>query len=426
MKKLGLVLLAATISLSAYAQKDAIKAAEKALKSEDLAAAKTAITTAEGALEDKYKAKFYFLKAQTYYQEAKKNPAEASTFYNTAAKAFQDLLAFEKKSGKSKYSGEAEPMLNALVADVRNKGAKEFENKDYKNAKNSLFQAYNLSPKDTVILFYTAHAAYSDKDYDKALEHFGKLKDLNYTGISTQYTAVNVETGERENLGTKSNMDLMIKTKQYKDPKTEVSKSDRPSIIKNIAFILMQKGDNEKAIEAMAEARKADPKDANLILNQADLYLKMGKKDEFKKLMNEAIQQDPNNATLHFNIGVINLEQGNVEEAKANYNKAIEIDPNYTDAYLNLGSAILAKDKELVEEMNNNLSNFKKYDEIKAKQVELYKEVIPVYEKAFAIKKEKDGKPDVDIARTLMSLYENVDMNDKYKEMKAIWDASRE
>ena len=32
----------------------------------------------------------------------------------------------------------------------------------------------------------------------------------------------------------------------------------------------------------------------------------------------------------------------------------------------------------------------------------------------------------LDLTRTLMSLYENVGMDDKYKEMKAIWDASRE
>lgn len=423
MKKLGLVLLAASIGLSAYAQKDQLKTAEKALKNGDAAGAKSAITAAEGALEDKYKGKFYFLKAKTYYDLAKKN--SDVTAYDTAAKAFQDLLAFEKQSGKSKYTTEAQPMLNTLISDVSQKGIKEYQSKDYANAKKSMYQTYTLSKKDTVFLEYAANAAYLDKDYDTALDYFTSLKDIGYSGITTQYTAVNVESGERENLGSKANMDLMIKAKQYKDPKTEVSESKKASVIKNIAFILVEKGDTEKAVAAMDEARKADPKDVNLLLNQANLYLKLGKKDEFKNLMEEAITADPNNPSLHFNVGVINQEQGKTEDAKANYNKALELDPNYTDAYVNLGSLMLEKDKELVEEMNNNLSNFKKYDQIKAKQVELYKEVIPVYEKAFNIKKEKDGKPDASIARTLMSLYENVGMDDKYKEMRAIWDASK-
>lgn len=75
--------------------------------------------------------------------------------------------------------------------------------------------------------------------------------------------------------------------------------------------------------------------------------------------------------------------------------------------------------------MNNNLSNFKKYDAIKAKQLELYKEVLPYYEKAYTLKKEQTKEDDIDIVRTLMSMYENLEMNDKFKEMKAIWDASR-
>lgn len=424
MRKLGLVLFAMSLSIAGLAQKDELKVAEKALKNGDTGAAKTAIEQAEGKLEDKYKGKFYFLKARTFYDMAKQNADP--TAYETAAKSFQELLAFEKESGKSKYTDEAQPMLNALISDVSNKGIKEYQAKDFTNAKNSMYQTYTLSRKDTAFLEYAANAAYLDKDFDTALKHFTELKDLGYTGIIKQYTARNIETGERENLGSKAQMDLMVQAKQYTEPKIEVGESKRATVIKNIAFILVEKGDNEKAEAAFEEARASDPKDVNLLLNQANLFLKLGKKDEFKGLMTEAITADPNNPSLHFNVGVINQEQGNLEDAKVNYSKALELDPNYSDAYINLGSLMLEKDKELVEEMNENLSNFKKYDEIKARQVALYKEVIPVYEKAFQIKKDKDGTPDVGIARTLMSLYENVGQDDKFKEMKAIWDASKE
>lgn len=424
MKKLGLVLLAATMGLTVNAQKDELKTAEKALKKGEVAAAKSAIEQAEGKLEDKYKGKFYFLKAKTFYEMAKKD--KSATNYETAAKSFQSLLAFEKESGKAKYTKEAQPMLTSLISDVSNKGIKEYGAKNYKDAKKSLYQTFELSPKDTVFLEYAANAAYLDKDFDTALTHFTKLKDLGYTGIATTYTAVNVESGKRENMGSKTQMDLMVKTKQYKDPKVEKSKSKKGTVIKNIASILVEKGDTEKAIIAVKEARKADPKDMSMLLTEANLLLKLGKKEEFANAMKQAIEQDPKNPALYFNIGVIEQEQGKFKEAKANYNKTLELDPNYVDAYINLGSLMLEKDKELVDEMNKNLSNFKKYDAIKAKQVALYKEVIPVYEKAMSIKKEKDGKQDPNIARTLMSLYENLEMTDKAKEMKAIWDASRQ
>ena len=70
--------------------------------------------------------------------------------------------------------------------------------------------------------------------------------------------------------------------------------------------------------------------------------------------------------------------------------------------------------------MNKNLNNFDKYDKIKAKQVKLYKEVIPLYEKAYQLKPD-----DIDTVRTLMSLYENTSMDDKFKEMKAKYDSMK-
>jgi tetratricopeptide (TPR) repeat protein len=117
---------------------------------------------------------------------------------------------------------------------------------------------------------------------------------------------------------------------------------------------------------------------------------------------------------------VISNEQKNYAKAKEYYLKAIELNPKYKDAYVNLGAVLLVKDQELVEEMNANLSNFDKYDKIKAKQVDLYKEVIPYYEKAYAL-----DSDDIDIVRTLMSLYENVEMDAKFKEMKAKYDSMK-
>tara|TARA_R110002073_G_scaffold72537_1_gene177138 strand:+ start:104595 stop:105866 length:1272 start_codon:yes stop_codon:yes gene_type:complete len=423
MKKQLLVLVAIFMGLSTYAQKDELKAAEKALKGGDAMAAKAAIEQAEGLIanaDEKSKAKFYFLKAQTYYDVAKKNPSDGSA-YETAAKSFQELIDYEKQIGKPKYTKEAQPMLNQLVTDVSNNAIKDYQNKNYTAAKKGLYQTFLLSKKDTVFLEYAANAAYLDKDFDTALKHFKGLKDLGYTGIATTYSATNIESGEKENFGSKQQMDLMIKTNQYKDPISEVSESKKATIIKNIASILAESGKSEEALIALREAREANPDDMDMLLTEANILLKLDKKDEFAAAMKEAIKQDPTNPVLYFNVGVINQEQGNVDEAKSNYKKAIELDPNYSDAYLNLGAIILQKDKELVEEMNNNLSNFKKYDQIKEKQKELYKEVLPYYEKAYSIKKDN-----LDLVRTLMSMYENLEMDAKFKEMKAIWDASRE
>ncbi|MCP4884974.1 MAG: tetratricopeptide repeat protein [Flavobacteriales bacterium] len=419
MKKQILLLVTLFMCTVTFAQKDELKAADKAVKKNDYATAAAQVSQAEALIagaDDKTKAKFYYLKGQTYAGMAKTDPSESN--YNTAAESFGSLFEVEEKLGSTKYTDLAQPTLTSMIEDVSAQGIQSYQNKDYTAAKTQLQQVYSLSPKDTVYLEYAANAAYLDADYDTALEYFTSLKDLGYTGIVTEYTAVNSETGERENMGSKSQMDLMVKTGSYSEPKTETSESKQPTIIKNIAFVHVEKGDTEKAIAAVKDARTVAPDDVNLILTEANLQIKLGNKDEFAKLMGEAIELDPKNPALYFNIGVISGEQGDVEKAKEYYKKCIELDPNYVDAYVNLGSAYLEDDKVLVEEMNKNLNDFDKYDEIKARQSALYKEVIPFYEKAYELKPD-----DLDTVRTLMSLYENTEMDDQFKAMKEKYDS---
>ena len=449
MKNLIVMLFAFTISFATFAQKDELKAAEKAIKKSDYPGAKEAIDPVDaliGSADDKTKAKYYYLKGQTYAGLAKTKPTLEN--FEIASTAFTSLTEVEKAMGASKYSDLAGPTMQILIADLRTKGAESYQSQDYAIAKDELYMAYGLSNNDTLLLEYVANASYLEvdankkaakkqydegtlseekynktvaelnNDFDESLGYFMQLKDMGYTGITTLYSVRNIETGDRESVATESQMGLMVKTKVYDEPQTEVTDSKFPKIVKNIASIYNEKGDSEKAIDAFKEARKVAPKDVTLIQNEAVLQYKLGNIDEYVRLINEAIALEPDNATLYFNLGVISNEQGDIEKAKEYYNKAIEIKPDYKDAYLNLGSAMLQEDKVLVEEMNENLSNFDKYDAIKARQVILYKEVIPFYEKAYAIDAE-----DLDTIRTLMSLYENVEMEDKYKELRAVYDA---
>ncbi len=88
------------------------------------------------------------------------------------------MIAYEKETGKAKYTKEAEPMLSALIGDVSKKSIKDYQDKDYKSAKKGMYQTYLLSKKDTAFLEYAANSAYLDKDFDTALKHFISLKDL--------------------------------------------------------------------------------------------------------------------------------------------------------------------------------------------------------------------------------------------------------
>ena len=69
--------------------------------------------------------------------------------------------------------------------------------------------------------------------------------------------------------------------------------------------------------------------------------------------------------------------------------------------------------------MNKNLSNFKKYDELELQQKEVYREALPYLEKAHSLKK------NLDAVRTLLNIYENLEMEEKAKEFRALYKAMR-
>jgi len=86
---------------------------------------------------------------------------------------------------------------------------------------------------------------------------------------------------------------------------------------------------------------------------------------------------------------------------------------------MNLSAAILSGQLAIVNEMNNNLSNFKKYDELEAKQKELYKKALPYLEKADGIKRS------LETVRSLLNIYDILEMNDKADALRPIYKEMR-
>ncbi len=413
MKKQILALSLGLITIGTFAQKDELKTAEKAIKKDDFKTAKTAIESIEGmedSMASKYKAKYYFLKGQVY----------ANTDISKAADAYNNLIKFEKEIRKSKYTNDAKTNLNKLVQIVSQKAITAYnETKDYKTATENFYLTFKLSPTDTSFLYNAAISASLAEDYDVSLEYYKKLQELGYTGIKTQYMAINKETGATENLGGKTQRDLMVKSGEYTDPKDVASASKQPDIIKNMGYILIAQGKIDEAIVAIKEARKSNPTDLNLLLNEAQLYIKLEQMDKFSALMQEAIKLDPNNPTLFFNLGVVNQNEGKTKEAVDYYKKAVELDPEYGDAYMNLAIAILAGEQKIVEEMNKNLSNFKKYDELEKKQKALYREALPYLEKADSIKRSEDT------VKSLLNIYDILRMEEKADALRPIYKKMR-
>jgi len=416
MKKVIALVFFFSLAVGSYAQKQEVRALNKAIRKENYADAKAAAKDAEnliGSMDDKMKAEFYFLKAQAYYA----NGAGSDPDTDVAIKALDNLKELESAMGKLKYTEEANEMKQKMLTSFLTKANEAITNQDYPLAAKRFEKVYKVSPKDTVYLYYAASSAVNAQDYDTALKHYKALKDMGYTGVKMNYLATNKETGEEELFADKDTRDFSVKAKMHIDPRDEKSESKRAEIVKNVALIYVAQGEDEKALAAMADARAENPDDVGLLLSQANVYLKMGNKEKFRNLMEEATEKDPNNAELQYNLGVLAAEAGNNDSSVKYYKKAIEIDPSYADAYNNLAVVLLEGEAEIVEEMNNlgmSSADNKRYDELKQQRQDLYEEAIPYLEKALELK-----ASNIDAARTLMNIYSALGRTEKFEAMKA-------
>ena len=415
MKKLITIICALLISSWSFSQKDEIKSLEKALKGLNFSEAKAASNAAEAvlnAMDDKTKAKFYFLKAQAFYA----NGAGTDSDIDTAISSFDKLKEVELAMGKLKYTDEATEIQNQMLNMFLTKANEAIQGKDYGMAASRFEKAYKMSPKDTTYLYYAASSAVNAQDYKTSLEYYLQLKNMGYTGREMRYYATNKETGVEEIFDNAILRDASVKAGQYISPKNEMAESKFAEIVKNIALIYVAEDQNEKALAAMADARVSNPDDLGLILSEANVHLKMGNRDKFKDLMEEATSKDPGNAELQYNLGVLAAEGGNPEEAKKYYQKALDLNPKYVDAQINMAVVILDGEAALVEEMNklgNSAADNRRYDELKDKRSELYRSAVPYLQKALELKKNN-----IDAARTLMNIYSALGETDKFKEMR--------
>jgi tetratricopeptide (TPR) repeat protein len=406
------------ISVATFAQKDQIKAAEKALKNGNAPEAITILQGAEAAsatAPDSEKAQYFFVKGNAHLDLANKKVDEGKNL-TLAAKAYQDLLAVEKASGKDKYTAQATTsildikfkLLNSAIADTK-------ADKHIEGAQ-KLYDAYLLDKKDTINLYYAASTYVNGKDYATALKMYNELKTLNYSGKGTSYLATNKANSQEDLFTTAKERDLAVKIGTHEKPKTEPIPSKRGEIYRNIALILVQEGKTEEAKKAITDARKQNPEDTSLLLTEANLYLETKDYETYKKLVAQALEKNPNDADLVFNLGVLSAQAKNPAEAEKYYKRVMEIDPKYTNAYINLAALKLEDEKVLIDEMNKlgtSAKEMKRYEELKTKRENLFKSVIPYLQKAVEL-----DPTNIDVAKTLLNVYSALEMMPEYKALK--------
>lgn len=406
------------ISVIAFAQKDQIKAAEKALKAGNTQEAVTILNGAESLIanaEASEKAHFYFVNGNAHLELANKKVEEGKNL-SAAAKSFQDLLAVEKASGKIKYSTQASTSIIDIKFKLLNSAIEDTKTDKHSIGAKKLYDAYLLDKKDTINLYYAASTYVNAKEYDEALKLYAELKTLNYSGKGTSYFAMNKLTGQEDLYNTAKDRDFAVKLGTHEKPRMEAIPSKRGEIYKNIALILVQEGKTEEAKKAIADARKTNPEDTSLILTEANLYLETKDYETYKKLVVEALEKNPNDADLIFNLGVISANAKNPTDAEKYYKRTIEVNPKYTNAFINLAALKLENEKVIIDEMNKlgtSTKDMKRYDVLKTQREDLFKSTIPYLQKAVEL-----DPTNIDVSKTLLNVYSALEMMPEAKALK--------
>ncbi len=368
MKKIVL-LVSIFLSLATYAQKDELKILKKIYDKEkltetDLVDYKAASEKLNGLAQeesDKVYAKFY----QTMFPTLEIAMKGSKATLNDLMKVYQpeflknygaiidEVIAFEKKSGKKIYTDDLILEKKDFRTMLANTANSLNDASNFKDASRMYYALYIFDPKNEGKSLQNASIlAVNSQDFPLALKLYEELKNSDYFKNGIIFKAINKASGNEEELSSREERSKLIAMDLYEKPKDVKVSDSKSEVLKIIALLNSQLGDIEKTKVAYSEARELLPEDEELIKGE-------------------------------FNI------------------------------YFNQGIAKLAEDDNLVKEINASLDNIKKYDELNAKRKELFKSILPYFEKAYSL-----IPTDVNTKNVLKLSYEILGMKDKLKELE--------
>ena len=403
MKKLILLILLFTFSFST-AQKKELRNANKFFVSGEYASAIDLLDSTKDLFDssdDKIKAQVMLL-------------------YGKLHTSMEDFELAIKAFDMSKNLGSSDQILNPelrkLETAIITSAVGDNETEDFNAAAKKLKMVYDLNTEtNSEYLYYAASSAVNSLDYPLALEYYELLRDIKYEGIETKFYITEVSSGNEIEINDEVQFKLLQRSKDYSDAREEETDSKFPEIVKNIALIYKELGQNDKALAAIEAARSSNPDDVGLIITAANIYFELGNKEAFKVAMSEAIEKEPNNAVLYYNLGVVSAELGEKDVAISYYQTSIDLDPSNENSYLNLVALILDGEEDIVSEMNSlgtSRADNMKYDELKESRENLYKQTVPI------LKDLIDINNNIEAIRTLMNIYGTIGDNSGYMEMK--------
>jgi len=253
-----------------------------------------------------------YLCQTAYRQGIKKNDPKLYKLYPD--QLYLAWEAYEKSrglDGSQRMERNLAPKYVLLANDFQSKGVKSFDEQKYNESLRAFEHALQIErlpflsiPKDTLLIYNTALAAYEDKNWTKANKYLKILHDYQYSENST-HLLFNV------NLQLK---DTVNAEKVLREGISNFEKHDQ------LVFLLSEFYYNtsrpDEAIGVIEEAINENPENSQFYYTQGLIYQKTNQFHKAIESYTECLKGDPDNlmiytsiATCYYNIGVIYEEK---------------------------------------------------------------------------------------------------------------------
>jgi len=262
-----------------------------------------------------------------------------------------------------------------------NKGSESYNEEDFDASLANFQRALQVTPDDSLTIYYTALAAYQADKKVITLKHYKKLMAMNYADEETYGNAIYI-------------------TKDLLE-------------------------DNEEALALVLEAQEKYPDTQQFKYDEINIYLKQGNQEVALEKLENARKMAPENPSIHLqlalfkdNMGYNAMIEGNLEKSKdlydqaiGHYNEVLEVTKgddfianfNLGVIYVNLAKATY----DVVRAMDITAYN-KDGKRITEEGNKIILNALPFIEKATEITPD-----DVEAWRALIQIYTQLKMNDK-------------
>ena len=298
-----------------------------------------------------------------------------------------DNLPDAKGKVKPKYSKDIKSILRANLPYYWNGGGYYFDNKDYKKA----------------IDFFDQYIEISDNPFMQEVLKTNEVAVDSLYLYSNYYSAVaSSEVGDHE-------LSIRVINRAKKNDFKQLE------IYQLLSEEYIRVKDTVNIEKVSSEGLTLFPKDDYFLFNLINIYLNTNRNEKAIEYINTALQNNPDNAILYNNAGrVYEIIGENFEKSEECYKKSIELDGENADSQSNLGRIYFNKGILLLDEAND-IADVKKYNEEREKAKEFLRKALPYFEKSFSLNSDA-----TDIKMGLRSIYYNLEMGDKLKEMEEI------